>query len=632
MQIIIPLSNEELERRRQDYEELKPSKMALKYSEELYRTTEVIFRECNYEIQYNFCANPFCKNFGSPQTKYNVRHQPNRYKVIGTQDSKKINCNPDKSDPDGIPTLNCFSSTVSNWSISEEIDRLLRINTVVPIEKNYIFHKESCSKDSTPFEQPKDFYKRGFSTSNSQKYQCKECKKITNVLPTKKRSTTYHQQRNDILHQFAKLLINRVPVSRTCDLLGIARGTYYNKLEWLYRCCLEFLEDRETKTLSDQNFNDIWLNTDKLIYFLNNVRKKGQNKKDRPMEDKQLPTQVVVTADVFSRYVFRADIAYDWDITLEQIKNDTELYKEDHLHRYLSKNARFGRYSIFPKPPTINDTQLTYEYNGDINEFNKREQYVDGLHVNQTYTTLAHLWLTKQLLNANKWRFITDEDPSLITAYNRVFNEEIKNNDAYYFLSKTNKSLSRNEAYEEFVEAKKELLEWGKTNNLSFDNLTELAEWYISDILKTHKFHNTLSTPNGEIYNTYAKNPIEHPLATIDRGKRQVDVLTDVSHLKTYQLASLIVKVNDNAVNSFMQTVRRRLSILERPLTTARGEGKSYIYSNFNPRYAQMAITILRTYYNFCLPFKSGGTEETPAQRLGISDKVYGWKDIIYKR
>lgn len=52
-----------------------------------------------------------------------------------------------------------------------------------------------------------------------------------------------------------------------------------------------------------------------------------------------------------------------------------------------------------------------------------------------------------------------------------------------------------------------------------------------------------------------------------------------------------MMNVNDNATNAFIQQKRRRLSILERHLTTARGDGKSYIYSNFHPKYAQMAIT-----------------------------------------
>lgn len=95
----------------------------------------------------------------------------------------------------------------------------------------------------------------------------------------------------------------------------------------------------------------------------------------------------------------------------------------------------------------------------------------------------------------------------------------------------------------------------------------------------------------------------------------------------------MVINVNDNATNSFIQQIRRSLSILERPLMTARGDGKSYIYANFNPRYAQYALTILRTYYNFCKPYKSAdGKKLTPAQRLGITDKVFDLKDIIYLR
>jgi len=45
-----------------------------------------------------------------------------------------------------------------------------------------------------------------------------------------------------------------------------------------------------------------------------------------------------------------------------------------------------------------------------------------------------------------------------------------------------------------------------------------------------------------------------------------------------------------------------------------------------------MAIAILRTYYNFCKPYKVGNDKKTHAQFLGIADKVYSWDDIIYKR
>ncbi|WP_425444407.1 hypothetical protein [Terribacillus aidingensis] len=132
----------------------------------------------------------------------------------------------------------------------------------------------------------------------------------------------------------------------------------------------------------------------------------------------------------------------------------------------------------------------------------------------------------------------------------------------------------------------------------------------------------------------YADNPIEHPLASIDRDFRSVDCTTDLSSLEPKEIAKLIVNVNNNATNSFIQHIRRRLSILERPLTTAREDGKSYIYSNFNSTYAQMALTIPRT-YNFCLPSKTKEGKQTsvktPAQRLGITDKEFFGKYYISK-
>jgi hypothetical protein len=93
----------------------------------------------------------------------------------------------------------------------------------------------------------------------------------------------------------------------------------------------------------------------------------------------------------------------------------------------------------------------------------------------------------------------------------------------------------------------------------------------------------------------------------------------------------MMLNVTDNSSNAFLQQIRRRLSILERPLVTARGDGKSYIYSNSNPKYAQYSVTILRVFYNFCTPFKTGdGKELTPAQRLGITDKIFNLNNIIY--
>lgn len=103
-------------------------------------------------------------------------------------------------------------------------------------------------------------------------------------------------------------------------------------------------------------------------------------------------------------------------------------------------------------------------------------------------------------------------------------------------------------------------------------------------------------------------------------------------YISESELAELIVQVNNRAIDNFFQEVRRRISVLERPMVSSRGDGKSYIYTNYNPKYAQQIVTIFRTFYNFCFPKKSGGKLLTPAQRLGITDKVFEIKDIVYFR
>ncbi|THE08870.1 IS1 family transposase [Bacillus timonensis] len=628
--IQFPINKVEIDNRLKDYNKLTPRQFGTRYKGLLFQPIEFNWNGQTHHIQFNFCHNPFCKWHGLEQIKFNVKGKSQRYKLAGGN-NKSIVCNPDPIEPRKGITLGCHTRPLSNWSIALEIERLIRIGKVENITPEYQFHKEDCPTEKlTPFETPKGFYKQGKSKVGAQVWQCKVCKKKTNILPNTKQTTKYRQKRSEIMPTFANLLINKTPINRACDILGIGKGTYYDKLEILYRRCLEFLERYETKPIKQLKFDEIWLNTDKMNYVLNNVRKKGQaSSRFDSFEELQLPTSVVITSDLSSRYVFRADVAYDWDIDLNDIALDTILTKEDHLNDFVKKHARFGDYSHFPQPPSPNDTETKSEYYQNLSKVEHRAKFIDGLHVNSTYTSIAHMWLLKQMINSKEWRFVTDEDATLMTSIYRVFSDEIRKYDAHHFLCQTDKTKTRKEAKEEFIDARTFLLEWGLQRDINTQTLRKLAKLYLTDLFESHQFHKEV---NGGI--VYADNPIQHPLATQDRGYRWVDCKTDLSSLDPKDIAELILNVNDNATNNFIQLIRRRLSFLERPLTTARGDGKSYIYSNFNPKYAQYALTILRTYYNFCLPYKTKeGKKEivkTPAQRLGLTQRFFTLNDIIY--
>jgi hypothetical protein len=342
--------------------------------------------------------------------------------------------------------------------------------------------------------------------------------------------------------------------------------------------------------------------------------------------------QVETIKDVEPKYVFRSDVAYDWNIDINDIKLDTVLLKEDHLNEFSRKHGRFRKHSFYPQPPSKNDTQTDWEYKQAVQEFERRENYIDGLHVNSTYTTFAHLWLIKQMIKASEWRFVTDKDNSLMTVYSRVFARELRLAEAHHFICMVDREKSLKQCNQEYKEGRADLLRWGNAMMHDTRSIWQLGYLYLIDVFKSKQFHKE-EIIGSRTYHKWAENAIEHPIPTRDKGFFYVDCKTDLSSLEPEEIANLVLNVSDYATNNFMQQIRRRLYILERPLVTARGDGKSYIYANFNPKYAQYALTILQTFYNFCEATKDlDGEKRTPAQRLGITDRIFEIKDILYLR
>jgi transposase-like protein len=628
-----PVSDEELDARVKDYITETPEKFAKKYRHSIFQPVTVHFNGEDYQIQLNRCTEPYCKWFGLPQYRFTeVKNKPSRYKLDAGGKDRRIECNPDPMKGIGT-TWSCKTRAISNWSVAEEVSRLAKNDRVRDIESDYEFHKDGCSnKGTTPFKFSKRFYTRGKSTSNSQKWQCKECLKITNVMPTRKQASHYYQQRNDILLSFAQAFLNKMPINRICEMIGIGKQTYYGKLEWLYQCCLEFLENHETKALSSKHFKTLWINTDQMMYYLNPQRRRGKETfADVDQDNSHYQTRIIISGESFTRYILRSDVAFDWDTNLGIVGTDTLSYKEDHIYGFARKNARL-RASYVPQPPSPNDNQTKDEYKEALRGLRNFNDGLGGLHVNSTYTAIAHYWLIQNMIHADNWRFVTDQDSSLMTALFRVFSSEVRLGDAHHFLCQLDEQKTIKRALVEHSQAQRDLKAWGLDNDLQGYSTIELALMKLEEELSNHPFHKMVEV-HGRLYPKWANNPIEHPLPSADQGKRLVDCTTDVSNYAPSEVASMILKVNNHSTNAFIQLIRRRISFLERPLSTARNKGKSYIYANSNPQYAQYALTIFRTYYNFCIPFVSkDGRSATPAQRLGITDKCFTLKEIIYGR
>lgn len=82
-----------------------------------------------------------------------------------------------------------------------------------------------------------------------------------------------------------------------------------------------------------------------------------------------------------------------------------------------------------------------------------------------------------------------------------------------------------------------------------------------------------------------------------------------------------------HTIDRFFMQVRRRLSILERPIGSASSARTWYGYSAYNPETIVKMLGIFRVFYNYCLTGKDG---KTPSMRLGLAKGKVSLEDIIY--
>jgi hypothetical protein len=121
---------------------------------------------------------------------------------------------------------------------------------------------------------------------------------------------------------------------------------------------------------------------------------------------------------------------------------------------------------------------------------------------------------------------------------------------------------------------------------------------------------------------------LDHPFPTMGEPEKAVAYLTDLGDYDEDHKAWLYNKASLHGVDSFFNQVRRRLSLLERPIHSKSNKGRIWNgYSPYNPGNVTKVLDIMRTVHNYVLP---GKDRKTPAERLGLAQAPLDYEDIIY--
>ena len=218
-----------------------------------------------------------------------------------------------------------------------------------------------------------------------------------------------------------------------------------------------------------------------------------------------------------------------------------------------------------------------------------------------------------------KVRFFLDQESGIRAACFAAFWQEVleKRCDAFYVRIK--KDLTINEKRRLVAGSQREM---GKLRD-SDSILAEFSDHDLRLVVIKQRMQELVGI------GTWNDRWLFYPFPDMSEPVKAICWLTDL-HDRAYDedhLARLYSKATLHGIDRFFMQVRRRLSLLERPIVSASCEGRKwYGYSPYNPALVGKLLDIFRVFYNFV---EVGEDKKTPAVRLGLAEKTFLLSEVL---
>ncbi len=572
-------------------------------------------------INVNFCKNMDCSHFGVPasplQQKRGAGHK--------TEDDYVIR--PKKPFRKALLCKRCnqYSMLKSNQGVFEEVTRLSAYLEEEPVIIGC--PAEDCANVTVDVKSgTANYFKFGVTDSGSQRYQCKLCKKTFSVSNRPIDRQRVSHKNKTIL----KLLMNKSPFSRICEVMEISMPTLYRKIDFIHRQCLLFVAEKERKLLTGEvPINRLYLATDRQEYFVNWTN---------TLDKRHVVLKGIGTADLTSGYVFGMHINYDPRLdprVVQEIAAHSGDESKDMALREFARiwlevdHERIKRRPLKIDPDPIPEGALALDIAMRYQETLEREEIeasdepedcnrlpVKGMQTHEEYTMYGHFFFLKRLLaNVGKLRFYMDQDTGIRAACLSAFSEEVLGGRCDAFFVRINKDLSIHQKNRLINMFKHEMEAQRHHYPLLSDKSIKLR--WIMEEMKRMK-------PIGKWQDRW----LEYPFPDGSEPEKAVCYLTDRNDMDELHLAHLYYKASLHKIDSFFNQIRTRLNPLSRPTKSMSNQGRSYLrYQLYKPGIAQQLLDVFRVYHNYHL--KSDDDKKTPAIRLGLMRAPISIDDII---
>ena len=568
-------------------------------------------------LQVNFCKNPTCSNYGRPAS---TEKQPRGRQIeaildtytLSGGDRLRLNCNRCGDSP----------PIKSNLAIREEIERMS--DYLQPTEEPACLNI-NCDNRLVGISISRAYYSFGKTKSGSQRFRCRLC----NTTFAVSQKATFRQKRSDINELVFKLLMNKMPLKRICETASISMDTLYRKIDFIHDRCLEFVADHE-RLLPQMPIRRLYLSVDRQEYTIN-WSFAGDKRNIRLM--------ALGSADNKTGYVFGIHVNYDAHINAAAVEDDANRIGDS------DPSPPFRRYArVWLKQDYLNAlgksqkrhvkrNRLRDDIEASYGETANRDDIEDpdiqtaetglpfkGMLIHSDYTLYGHFFFLRKILaGTEKIRFFMDQESGIRAACLSAFWEDVLAKRCDAFFVKVNKDLTINQKRQLKAQSKRDLINFRATS-AAYEPLTDhqlrhiVMRQRIRELVDIGKWHDRW---------------LFYPFPDMSEPEKAVCWLTNL-YDRAYDddhLASLYMKASLHGIDRFFMQIRRRISLLERPIASASSEGRKwYGYSPYNPAIVGKMLDIFRVFYNYV---EAGDDKMTPAMRLGLVADIVSHDNIL---
>lgn len=575
-------------------------------------------------IQINFCKNPRCSNFGIPASATKPSQsspssgQSGHYRIVASLP--------------GTPLMRCTSCgetfpVKSNLAIAEELARL----SAFLVPTTYCCPVEQCSNHAVSIDTPKHYRLFGTTAAGSARYQCKACSRLFSVA--KKAGLRQRQPAKN--RMIFSLLMNKSPMRRICEVAQINAVTLYQRIDFFSRQCLAFAAHRERHLLDGSlHIPRLYLAVDRQDYVIN-----WTNQADR----RNVTLHAAGSADDNTGYVFGMHLDFDSGVDGQSVETDAVAIGDyakpyafrryarvwlqedysDALRQYWKTRKRKQRQAKKSTSSLVASIQTTYDTAANRGDVEQAETMdfdtqlpLRGMQTHSEYTLYGHFfYLERMLRGVEKIRFFMDQESAIRAACLGAFRERVAARTVDAFYVRIDKSLTVNERRYAIAQSRAEF----DATKVRYPGLSE-SEVEVKVIQERLAQMATIGK--------WSDRWVLHPFPSMSEPDKAACYLTDFQDYDPDHLARLYARASLHAIDRFFMQVRRRLSILERPIQTASAQRRTwYGYSPYNPEVVEKLLTIFRVFYNYVAV---GDDKKTPAMRLGLAKASIDIEDILY--